>query len=164
LGLGLEAIHPVAEPTEEELEAMVGTVRTDSRGLRYRVDGLKAKSQSRWSPRSVTVWGRCVEDKPQGRYANTTWYGAYCAEIFTYGENWEAEQEAQRAPKARTFTDGEGGTFTLEVNGATVTAKDVTEDGEEATATTFPSVEEAEAFVVSTVAELAEDGWTEQSE
>ncbi|MFE1425374.1 hypothetical protein ACFW6C_07380 [Streptomyces fungicidicus] len=95
--------------------------------------------------------------------------GAWCAVTLEDGSEARVPEGALRLVTegisvARTFTDGEGGTFTLEVNGATVTVKDVTEEGEEATATTFASVEEAEAFVAATVAELAVDGWAEQSE
>jgi hypothetical protein len=54
--------------------------------LRYRVEGVKFKGASRANGmrESVTVWGRCV-DWPEGSTpdgGNTTWHGAYCAEIF----------------------------------------------------------------------------------
>ncbi|MFE0447375.1 hypothetical protein [Streptomyces fungicidicus] len=95
--------------------------------------------------------------------------GAWCAVTLEDGSEARVPEGALRLVTegisvARTFTDGEGGTFTLEVSGATVTVKDVTKEGEEITATTFASVEEAEAFVAATVAELAADGWAEQSE
>ena len=68
-----------------DFNAMIGTVRTDRKHpepLQYRVQGVKRKGASRWTGPTVTVWGRCIEDKMQDGHANATWYGAYCAEVF----------------------------------------------------------------------------------
>jgi hypothetical protein len=64
---------------------MIGTERTVTRQgveLAYRVEGIKRKGQTRWTGPTVTVYGQCIEDKPQEGHPNATWYGSYCAEIF----------------------------------------------------------------------------------
>jgi hypothetical protein len=55
-------------------EPMVGTVRTDHRGMRYRVAQARFKGASRFNTASVTVSGRVIDAGPL--------YDAYAAEIF----------------------------------------------------------------------------------
>lgn len=57
-------------------DVQVGDLRTDSRGWRFRVADVKRRTGRSGS--SITVSGRCVEDRQDG---NTTTYGAYCYEL-----------------------------------------------------------------------------------
>lgn len=64
-------------------EHMVGTVRTDSRGLSYRVTRIQFKGSSRFTPATVSVIGEVIESKPGILGNGSTTLGAHASEIFT---------------------------------------------------------------------------------
>lgn len=122
-----DVLHtPAGEPLDaERFRPMIGTERTERRDLGggaavelvYRVEGLKFKGASRANGmrESVTVWGRCVRwpegSRPSG--GNTTWHGAYCAEVF-HSNPAPVEPAVPAAPQERsgatrgfTTTNGE---------------------------------------------------------
>lgn len=90
-------------------QPMVGTVRTDRRGLRYRVDEVRFHPATRHQPASVSVSGRVVDDRPQGDGPNSpTWSGAAASELFydvPAAAPVSPELARLRAQIARTETD-----------------------------------------------------------
>jgi hypothetical protein len=83
----------------DDFSHLIGTIRTDSRGWRYRVESVKYRQGSRFASDSLTFEGRCIDDNPAGTAPNATTYGAYCYEIFY---TTEALEDALRTKEEET--------------------------------------------------------------
>lgn len=109
-GKGMEQQEQAGALDLARFEHMVGTERVERRKvgsgeyveLRYAVKRVKYNAGDRFHRPSVTVEGRCVAH-PAGvagpTYDNSTWFDAYCAEIF-YTNPVEGAQGAGSAPVA----------------------------------------------------------------
>lgn len=94
-----------------EYNKMIGTVRTDARGLNFKVDQASYSQATKHTPAMVTLSGRVIDNTPQENHPNATWFDAHATEHIIVGatperpsvSNGALAERNERVKYARTL-------------------------------------------------------------